>query len=447
MAEAGELFARALAAKPGEAAFHFNYATYWRQLEQWEKALEVVQRALALRPYFPEALLSLAEIRLKLGDQDAADQAARQALLVKPTNSGAYLVLARCALQRGDTARASTYYQQARTLRPDLAQALEHAAAKFTAAFDMDAAIDKYRELVLVEPAQAAHQRNLGALLAKRRDYDAALAALRTALQLDAANAQTHINLAMVLQKTGQIDAAITHYRAALALQPAWDEPRYGLAMLTGENTPSAMPATWIARLFDDYADTFDTHLTDKLAYQTPQLLLAAVQECPATAPAATGRLQIMDLGCGTGLCGPLFKPLADRLVGVDLAPRMIAKARARGVYDELHVAEATAALRQRRGEWDLIIAADVLLYFGDLDGLLVAATAALRPGGRLAFSIETHAGPGYRLNPSGRYAHSRAYIRQLAQAHALTVRHEAPVTLRQENEQPVPGLIFVLQR
>jgi predicted TPR repeat methyltransferase len=444
-ADAQNLFEQAIAARPTEAVFQFNYATLWRNTGQRDHAIAALRQAVTLRPAFPEALVGLAELLLEAGDPDGAAQAARRCVEYQPGNAAAYLCLGQATSRKGDATKAATYFQQARALHPAIIEHTLRRAAEMTAAHRVDEGIAAWRVVIGLEPKLAAAHGNLGALLAKQKEFDAALAALNEALRLDGNNAEAHINLAMVLQRRGRNDGAIEHYREALRLKPQWDEAWFGLAMLTGERAPAAMPPAWVGRLFDDYADTFDQHLVGTLGYDIPEKLFAAVRQVQGARIAENPR--VLDLGCGTGLCGVLFKPVAAQLVGVDLSARMIERARGRNVYDELHVADAMALLTETPTAFDVIIAADVLLYFGDLAPLLVAATRAMASGGLLAFSIETHEGDGYRLMPSGRYGHSVGYVRQLAAANGLQERHAGPVTIRLENDQPVAGHLFVLER
>jgi len=157
--------------------------------------------------------------------------------------------------------------------------------------------------------------------------------------------------------------------------------------------------------------------------------------------------LSVLDLGCGTGLCGPLFRPLAATLAGVDLSPAMIDKARRRGVYDRLEVGDLVTALRRAPGAADLLVAADVLVYVGDLAPVLSAAAAALRPGGLFAFSVEEHSGAGFTLLPTRRYAHSAEYVNSEAARVGLEVIHLHGAIARTENGRDVPALIIILRR
>jgi predicted TPR repeat methyltransferase len=159
----------------------------------------------------------------------------------------------------------------------------------------------------------------------------------------------------------------------------------------------------------------------------------------------ATKRLDVLDAGCGTGLCGPLVAQFARRLVGIDLSERMIAHARARNVYDELVKCELTAYLGDSTGAFDVIVSADTLVYFGPLEVVVAAAGNALRPGGRLIFTVEELIGagrdPGYAISPSGRYCHSQEYLERVL-ADASLGSEIVAAELRLEAGDPVPGLV-----
>jgi predicted TPR repeat methyltransferase len=156
---------------------------------------------------------------------------------------------------------------------------------------------------------------------------------------------------------------------------------------------------------------------------------------------------QVLDLGCGTGLCGPLVAPQADTIDGVDVSSGMLEQARKLGAYRDLVHADlgeflATTALRP-----DLILAADVFIYVGDLAAVFRSARRILEPGGCLAFTVElTREGQDIQLLPSLRYAHSEAYIRRLAgEARFTSVRiFEAPI--RYDQTTPIVGLYIYLE-
>ena len=199
-----------------------------------------------------------------------------------------------------------------------------------------------------------------------------------------------------------------------------------------------------VAALFDAYADTFEAHLVDLLHYRGHA---ATVAEAAAR---ARGRAPgvVVDLGCGTGLCGPGLRPLARRLVGVDLSRGMLAEAAARGVYDALVEADLGGALATwPSASVDMFVAADVFGYVGELDGVFAEIARVLRPGGRLTFTAEATRKAPWELSPSRRVAYTAGYLRGQVDAAGLAVlRHDA-VTLRHEDREAVPAWLLTVER
>ena len=205
---------------------------------------------------------------------------------------------------------------------------------------------------------------------------------------------------------------------------------------------PPKAPASYVRALFDDYADYYDNHLMVELAYAGPNLLRGAVDR------RLDGRSPlVVDLGCGTGICGPLFRPLAETLIGVDLSPDMLARAEARGIYDRLVEADLVRYMAQAEDQVDLCLAADVFVYIGDLAPAFRAIAAALSEGGYFAFTTEAGAGRDWTLQRSGRYAHGRDYILSLARQCGLIVVSVEAATLRTQRGEPVTGDVWLLQR
>jgi len=250
-------------------------------------------------------------------------------------------------------------------------------------------------------------------------------------------------NMGTLLQGMGQYTAAEEALSRAAALRPGDTNTLFQLAAIRG-TTDTATPDAYTRSLFDSYADRFDTHLQEGLGYDAPSRLYGSVARDAGEDPHGW---VIADVGCGTGLCGIRFRPLARRLIGIDLAPRMIDKARERGIYDELVVGEAADALRQLPASLDLVVAGDVLIYCGDGADIFAAVAAALKPGGRFAFTVEEIPGDSFALRPTARFGHSEAYLQRLAAGHGLCVSQTERFILRHEHDGPVPGLLHVMTR
>jgi predicted TPR repeat methyltransferase len=236
---------------------------------------------------------------------------------------------------------------------------------------------------------------------------------------------------------------AIAAFRQALA---ADDQDRQGAAVRLarlGALPPVAMPTAYIRSLFDGYAAGFENALVRRLGYRGPDLLMAAL----AGAGALKEFGSVLDLGCGTGLAGASIKPHAKLLAGVDLSPRMLAAARAKGIYDRLAETECMTFLRAEAvagARHDLILAADVFIYFHELMQVPRFALPVMAPGALIAFSVETHDGDGVILRDTLRYAHGEAHVRHALNQSGLEIVCLQSAPARSENGEPVPGLVVV---
>ncbi len=374
-----------------------------------EAALAECRRALAADPNDAEAHTSLGSVLRRLGRLDEAVTAYRRAIELEPDRAGAHNELG--------------------TVRMELGW--------------LDGAVAAYRRVVRLEPEFAEAHNNLGRALQELGRFDEAVAAHRRAIALKPGLADAHKNLGVAGRKLGWTDDAVAAYRSAVELEPDNPSFRFMLDAVTG-GRPERAPEAYVSSLFDFYACRFDRHLVEALDYRGPQLLRDAVER-----RLGDSRVSwiVLDIGCGTGLCGPLFRRLARRLVGVDLSPRMIDKARERGVYDELHVAEITEYLARSESSVDLIVAADVLVYIGDLRPVLTNAHRALKANGLLAFFVEHADGDDFALASSGRFVHGRDYVAREAASAGFAIESVAKEIFRKEKDGPIVGDVYLMRR
>jgi predicted TPR repeat methyltransferase len=295
-----------------------------------------------------------------------------------------------------------------------------------------------------------------GAALKKSGRLAAALDSYERALALWPDYLQAELFRAHALRALGRRDAALASYGRAAALGADPADVGFALAALGAAPPPPAAPAGYVKNLFDQYAGHFEPHLVDALGYRTPALLGALLG---AHLPPAPRLAAALDLGCGTGLCGPVLRPLATQLAGVDLSRRMLDGAAAGGLYDHLACADIGAFLEGEDAARDLVAAADVLVYFGELDRLFAQVARALRPGGWFTFSCEaledaadafTHtaaADAGYAMRPSNRYAHAAPYLAACAAAAGFTTVETRRDVLRRDHDADVIGHLVLLRR
>ncbi len=280
--------------------------------------------------------------------------------------------------------------------------------------------------------------------LIARGDLAAAADLLAQALEIVPAFASAWFALGDLRERMGDAGGAIEAFRRAAACDA---QDRHGanlrLARLNGAD--ANMTSGYVRALFDQYADRFDRALVEGLAYRGPDILLAAVERACRDGGRALHFGSALDLGCGTGLAGAAFRPHVDWLVGVDLSGRMAAQARAKGLYDRLHmdgIVPFLAAQSAENARHRLIVAADVFVYFDDLAPVMKAAADVLASDGMLAFTVETHEGEGVVLRDTLRFAHSAAHVRAALSGANLALLSLDPVSTRTEKGVPVPGLV-----
>jgi predicted TPR repeat methyltransferase len=274
-------------------------------------------------------------------------------------------------------------------------------------------------------------------------DFAAAAEVLEQTLELAPNWAAASFALGEAHEKLGHVQAAATAFRATLRLDPKDTQGAGPRLALIENREASALPPAYVARLFDEYSPLFDAHLTNELAYRGPELILAALDRI---APTRQFKLAL-DLGCGTGLMGAALRGRVDRLVGVDLSAKMIAKASESGFYEALEVGDVVEFLRGRAAQCaDLIVAADVLVYLGDLDPLFARIGRALEPAGLFAFSVEASEDRNYRLGPTMRFAHSELYLREAAARAGLAPLVIQAAATRRQAGRDVGGWIAVFR-
>jgi predicted TPR repeat methyltransferase len=283
---------------------------------------------------------------------------------------------------------------------------------------------------------------------AARGDFVAAADILAQTVEIAPTFATAWFALGAIRDQLGDRSGAIAAFEKTRDADPDdYHGARLQLARLgSGETTP-AMSEAYVRRLFDQYAARFDTALTERLAYRGPAVLREAVEQGVHAAQRPLRFSAMLDLGCGTGLAGAAFAPLADWLVGVDLSPAMVAQAETKQLYDRLVTGELAAFLKGEldKGErYDLVVAADVFVYVNDLAPVLAAATKTLAPGGVFAFTVETHPGEGVKLLQTLRYAHGEPYIRRALAGAGLSAASIAKAAVRSEKGVPVDSLVVI---
>lgn len=384
----------------------------------------------------------LASVDLQRGGRlDEAEVGYRWVLARVPAHFDAMHLLGVVRAQREDYEEALQWLVSAVRIHDQSAAAFHNLANAQHALKRFDDALASADRALELNPEHVRAWRSRGHVLRDMRRTEEALASYDRALAIEPGYVDALVDRADQLRQMKRDDEAVTAYRQA---RDAGADPQamaYALASLGAEAPPPAAPSAYVAGLFDQYARSFDTHLVDTLKYQTPALLMALVAPLLPSRP-----LDVLDMGCGTGLCGPLLKPHAHTLTGIDLSPKMLDQARQRDLYDALVCDELVHWLDTQPARFDLAVAADVFVYIGDLDAVFRAVRAALLPGGLFAFSCEASDEDDVLLRATLRYAHSASYLRRLAGAHGFEVEAMQQGVIRQDAGSDIAGHLVVLR-
>jgi predicted TPR repeat methyltransferase len=384
-----------------------------QQAGRFVEAADVYQQILLADPMQFEPFYSLAMIAVQTGQLEEAQLLLNNAMKLNPGFAEGWSARGVVLLQLKRPEQALGCFDRALAIKPEFAEALSSRATAFLELGRTDAAI---------------------------ADFDRALA-------LDPGHAISWNNRGNALAQTGRLEEAIASYDKALALVPFLPQAL--------ENRESAMfqlkrasrcPPGYMRHLFDSFAPTYDQTMLRKLGYAAHLHLRALADR---VLPQSAVPWRILDLGCGTGLVGETFKDLAagGRLDGMDLAPRMIEAAGARAIYNALILGDLEVLLPAPGPSYSLIVAADTMIYIGDLERTFRGVAGRLEPGGFYLFAVESKDGEGWEQTPMNRFVHSESYLRGLAGQTGLDFVDIKPCTLRNEGMVPVPGLVAALKK
>jgi predicted TPR repeat methyltransferase len=411
---------------------------------EFDAAEALYGRVLSAVPAQPDALHFLGVLRHQQHRSDEAIDLIREALTAAPDYVDAWNNLGNIQKENGRLEAAGAAYREALARNDAHAAAWNNLGVVLRAQGACREAVAAFHRVLELAPTVVDAYYNLANALRECGSIEEAIAAYREALRLAPGQPNLNVAFGYVLYSTGRHAEAVAVFRDWLAADPESPIAAHMLAACSGEDVPARASDEYLRSTFDNFANNFDEQLLRRLDYHAPELLVANLTEVLGE---PGGDLKVLDAGCGTGLCGPLLRPYANRLAGVDLSPRMLAKAQARGSYDELHEAELTAFLVANEAEFDLIASADTLIYFGELDGVAAAAHKALKRGGWLGFTVERNdVAENYRIHAHGRYSHSERYLRSVLASAGFASVAIAPVVLRQELQQPVHGWVVRAQ-
>ena len=384
-----------------------------RQAQKYEEAARFYFEVLRAEPRNFDALYAFGLLHLECSQFDGAADLIAKALAVNPEFVEGHIAhgMTLIQLQRHDEAIAC--FDRALDLRPNFVDALCNRAT---------------------------------ALLAMQR-FDEALAGFDAALALDSNHIISLNNRGNTLAQMKRFEEAVESYDRALAIDADMLQARDNrMNALFELKLTKRCPPAFLRVLFDEFSTHYDETMVQKLGYRAHLHLRNLADRI---LPADGGPWRMLDLGCGTGLVGEAFKDLArdGRLDGIDLAPRMIEASRARGIYTDLILGDLETFLAEPGRSYNLILAADTMIYLGDLAPTFSGVASRLDPGGFYIFAVESTENETWQQTKANRFRHSESYLRNEAARAGLDFVAVAECILRSEDSVPVAGMAVALRK
>jgi predicted TPR repeat methyltransferase len=455
-----------------------NLANVYTQMGQLKKAEKYYKHAIEMNEDFPDAHYNYATFLANTGKTDEAIVELEETLRAMPQHAKAYAQLGQIALGRENYKKAASYFKKSLAIRKDysgvyfgLGQAqfkmeqlndavdsflktiekesnhlLAHyfLATTYLASGDSENALKQYLQQSTINPTDETYY-NIGVLLMNKARYQESVNYFEQAISINSKYLAAYLNLGATYLKLHQLEKAKKCYNDALAIDPTNEEIKYILSALSADKNikPAKAPKMYLSNLFNQYASYYDEHLKH-LEYHLPQLIVKCLLKNDII---GHDKQTVLDLGCGTGLCGKAIRPYAKMLIGIDIAQNMIKAAREKHIYDKLQCLDINDALSPYHDFFNLIIAGDVFTYLGDLSITFQKISKALKPQSFFIFSVEKSSQAPYTLQTSMRYAHHLSYVQMLSLQNNFAIMQNDSIILRTQEKKPVNGFLFLLQK
>ncbi|MCG8550876.1 MAG: tetratricopeptide repeat protein [Desulfobacterales bacterium] len=424
-----------------EQIFQKSYAGH--RAGRFAEAEKGYRQILGITPEWGQAMSALGILYLDQNRPDKAIPLFEKAARLNPPDLSACYQLGRLKQMENDHQGAIPIYQQMLAQQPEAGLVWNNLGVAYRETGKPEDAMQSFRNAVRFAAEMAEAWNNLGVALDEQGgQVTQALEAYQKAIDIQPDYVSPHLNTGILLQKLKRFKKAEAHYSKVLEIQPKNEIAQFMLQSITGEAPPDAAPVEHVRSIFNQCAEHFETMLVKELAYKTPELLFRLVR------PYLAENMEILDLGCGTGLGAVLYQPFAKSLTGVDVSEKMLEKAAEKKIYSRLKVFDILQPWAFPV-KFDLIYSSDVFVYFGNLDQIIKSASAALAPGGKIAFSVEKLNDnlKDYALYPSGRYAHSQKYIQTCLGLHGFKPMVLDNTDIRKQSGRPVKGLLVVAEK
>jgi len=428
---------------PEQPALHNLRGVILSRRKDTAHAVEAYKTALTLEPRFSEALNNLATSLTGLGQFKEALGCFQELLNRGDADAEVYLNLAKALKGAGQKENAVEALRRALKLNQLYPDALSDLGNLYNDLGQHDEAVRCYERALGIDARHGNSMLNLARTLASMKHHAPAVKLYEQLLEKNPEDEHSLNGIANALLAMNRTDEASKYFERLLKMRPDDSVARHLLSAITGQQITRG-DAAYARALFDGYAANFEQHLTEELGYSLPEKIPALLEQLDGE---NAWYSRTLDLGCGTGLVGLQIRSYCEHLIGADVSQAMLDKAEEKAVYDELLLGDVGALLDDMAAgtaPFDLILCADVLVYIGALDMLFRQIAAQSCPGTRILISTEKLEGEDFRLQPSGRFAHSAAYVLKNAEAAGLALLLQQTVPWRKERGEWLPGELFV---
>lgn len=434
-------YGKAVNAEPDFSAAHFNLGLLLLQNNQLDAARTQFNNVISLNPDNPEAHFYLGILYLEDNMLTEAEQAFHKVLERDHEQVQALINLGVIALKKEQNQIAVDYFTKALALNNEDVDARNNLAATFMHHDRFENALMHYDVLLKKEPNNIEYLYNSGVAQMALGHLNEAIIYFDQVLNLEHNHTPSLNNLAAIYLKMDLRETSREYLQRALKINPDDKISRHMLNALSGATNANTTP-DYAKNLFNNYALYYEQHMKGQLNYSIPQHLGRTLHQLEL--------IQVdraLDLGCGTGLSGIVLREVCKHLTGVDIAEKMISHAKEKGIYDSLIHAEAIDFLKENHQHYDLIVAADVLPYFGDLTILFQSISEHTNADGYFIFTTEISEEEPWTLQTSARFNHSPDYIKNLASQFQFTILKQEKVPARIQNQQPLNVMLYVLKK
>ena len=405
------------------------------------EAIRFLNKSIEIDENYVDAYYNLAHIFQSLDKNQEAIDCYNKTIEIRPNYFAAYNNLGNIYREQRDFEASLDCFKKAIEINPKYADSYNNMGNALTEMGELNAAVDSFKTALEIKPQFAEAYFNMGKAYQDHEKYSDAINCYWGALKINNQYADAHYNLGMIYRELGDFEKAIAQCRTAFSIDPTnYSEAEHLVSAMLGETTKAA-PRKYVEGLFDTFAESFDDMLVNKLEYNTAKIAEILKLNIPDN-----DITKILDMGCGTGLLAPYLKTYCDHLIGIDVSQKMLKKAEVGNHYTNLIHSDIVDYIRKTKDKFDLFIAADVLVYIGDLDLLFKLIKQSNSSGGWLAFSTEHIETSTYELRSSGRYAHSKSYIDSLCEKYGYAIKDFAVENLRKEKGEFLSGGFYLLK-